>query len=122
MRLEYIRKPTRIFLDVDSNGAMMADAPNPNYLANIGSVNCELTEFQRQEIVDMMVETYLERVKDERYKSNLQEQMIKAVCRPAQIVRIGLLQRAVIRLVRTPGTTRAVAAVKRRTLSSHSNH
>lgn len=78
MRLDYLRKPVTIFLDVDVNGVMMADLPNPNYTAHTGSVNCEFNEFQRQEIVDIAVRIYLERVQDPRYKSFLQEEMIKS--------------------------------------------
>jgi hypothetical protein len=77
MRLEYLRKPKKVFLDVNSSGAMMRDADNPNYLPHTGSVNCEFTEFQRQEIVDLAVQTYLERIKDERYKSYLNEEAQK---------------------------------------------
>ena len=77
MRLEYLRKPLKIFLDVTLAGAMMADLPNPNYTANTGSVNYEFTEFQRQEVVDIAVRTYLERITDPRYKSFLNEEMTK---------------------------------------------
>jgi len=74
MRLEYVKKPNKIFFDQQHQ----ADAVNPNYVAGTGSVPPEVLDPQRQEIVDEAARIHLERVKDERYKSFLQEEMIKA--------------------------------------------
>ena len=76
MRIEYLRKPRRIFLDTLS-GAMLPDGVNPTYLPGVGSVDCEFTEFMRQEIIDTAVRMYLERTKEDRYKSFLNEEAIK---------------------------------------------
>jgi hypothetical protein len=58
MRIEYIKYPTAIALGPP-------DVPG------------EIRALQRQEIVDLAVRTYLERVKEERYQSNLQEDMFR---------------------------------------------
>ena len=57
MRIEYIKYPTAITLTPDYPG--------------------EVRALQRQEIVDLAVRTYLERVKEERYQSNLNEDMLR---------------------------------------------
>ena len=76
MRLEYIRYPRRIFYD--STNSTEQTGPTYTYTAGSGCVNCELSEQQRQEIVDIAVREYLERIKDPRYKSFLQEEAIKS--------------------------------------------
>lgn len=70
MRLEYYRWPTEIFFneafpDVEGTG--------PGNWCN----NCEFAPQVRKEIVDTTVRVYLERVKDARYQSYLNELMIK---------------------------------------------
>jgi hypothetical protein len=67
MRLEYLRYPITIFFDKD----------NPPDYPTGGSINCEFAPQQRKEIVDIAVRTYLERVKDPRYQSFLNEEAIK---------------------------------------------
>ncbi|MCK9281877.1 MAG: hypothetical protein M0P71_14725 [Melioribacteraceae bacterium] len=61
MRLEYIRKPVAIFFDVNGTS----------------HVNCEFSSEVQKEIVDIAVRTYLERIKDPRWQSFLQEEMIR---------------------------------------------
>lgn len=70
MRLEYFRYPVEIFI----NESNLSDTGNPA----TGSVNCEFQSQQRKEIVDIAVRTYLERVKDPRYQSFLNEELIKS--------------------------------------------
>lgn len=62
MRLEYLRYPRDIFFD--------PNRVTPN------DVNCELPPQQQSEIVSLAAQTYLERAKDERYQSFLNEQML----------------------------------------------
>lgn len=64
LRLEYLRYPKQIFFD-------------PNRTTH-NDVDCEFGAQQKKEIVDIAVRTYLERVKDPRYQSFLNEEMIKA--------------------------------------------
>jgi len=73
MRLEYIRYPRRIFFDIAHPG----DAANPNYTPGTGSVNCEMQPHLIKEIVDLAIRIYLERVKEERYRTFLNEEMIR---------------------------------------------
>jgi len=73
LRLEYLRYPKRIFFDV----LHPDDASNPNYTPGVGSVNCEFPPTLRKEIVDIAVRVYLERVKEERYQSFLNEEVIR---------------------------------------------
>lgn len=62
LRLEYIRYPKTI-----------------NYSTSIQSnIDPELQPSQNQEVTDMAIRTYLERIMDPRYKSFLQEEMIKS--------------------------------------------
>lgn len=74
LRIEYLRYPRRIFFDVDHP----EDAPNPNYTPGVGSVNCELQPHLRKEIIDVAVRIYLERVKDERYRTFLNEEGLRS--------------------------------------------
>jgi|GEM_PF-2128603 len=80
MRLEYLRKPVRIYFDeayeIAHPGA--GDNANPNYLPNTGSVNCELDDDQKKEIVDTCVRVFLERAQDPRYQSFLNEEAIRS--------------------------------------------
>jgi len=71
MRLEYFRYPRSIFFN-KSNPAV--EGTNPA----TGCVNCEFGPQQRKEIVDIAIRTYLERVKDPRYQSFLNEEFIKS--------------------------------------------
>jgi len=64
MRIEYLRYPKVI----NFNSANITDTSN---------VNCELEPEQQQEIVDMAVVTYIERTKNQRYKSVSYEQQKK---------------------------------------------
>lgn len=70
LRLEYLRYPIEIYF----NATSPADTGDPL----TGSVVCEFDVQQRQEIVEIAVRTYLERVKDPRYQSFLNEEIIKA--------------------------------------------
>lgn len=68
-RIEYIRQPDSIYY----NETNPADTGDPT----TGSVNCELAEKQKREIVDLAARIYIERVKDERYQTLLNEFMLK---------------------------------------------
>lgn len=70
MRLEYLRYPVEIFFNENN-------VPDTGIPAT-GSVMCEFGPQQAQEIVEIAVRTYLERVKDPRYQSFLNEEIIKA--------------------------------------------
>ncbi len=63
MRIEYLRYPNAIFFDEN----------------NTSHIDCEFAPQQQKEIVDIAVRTYLERVKDPRYQSFLNEEMLKSV-------------------------------------------
>ena len=58
MRIEFLTEPTAIELTP-------SDVPP------------QVRLLQRQELVDIAVRTYLERVKEERYQSNLNEEILK---------------------------------------------
>lgn len=77
MRLEYIRWPRKMYYDVlsqaDSINPMLSDG---SFTPGLGSVNFELPEVQRREIMDVAIRIYLERIKDPRYQSYLVEQRI----------------------------------------------
>lgn len=62
LRLEFLRYPNSIFFDVQ----------------NIAHIDCEFAPQQQKEIVDIAIRTYLERVKDPRYQSFLNEEAIKS--------------------------------------------
>jgi hypothetical protein len=75
MMLEYLRYPRRIFFDeLHPN-----DAPNPTYNPGTGSVNCEFSDQQKKEIVEVAVRLYLERIGDPRYQSYLNEEAIRQI-------------------------------------------
>jgi hypothetical protein len=74
MRLEYLRWPRRIFFDA----LHPADAINPDYIPSVGSVNCEFRDEQRKEIVETCVRMFLERAKDPRYQTYMNEEIIRA--------------------------------------------
>ena len=67
--ITYVKQPVAIFF----NETSPADTGDPN----TGSVNCELGEKQKQELVALATKIYIERVKDERYKTLLQEMMLR---------------------------------------------
>lgn len=73
MKLEYIRWPRNIFFDAINQD----DLPTADYTSGNGSINCELPSEVRKEIVDIAVRLYLERVRDPRYQSYLNEVMIR---------------------------------------------
>jgi hypothetical protein len=67
LRLEYLRYPIEIFYDEN----------NPQDYPLGGSINCEFGSQQKKEIIEVAVRTYLERVKDPRWQSFLQEEMLR---------------------------------------------
>ena len=79
MRLDYLRYPRRIFLNENNGGNLnMEQAGIPSYSGTVqGSVNCEMPNTLRQEIIDIAVRTYIERVKDPRYQTYINELNIK---------------------------------------------
>jgi len=82
MKLDYLRYPRRIFFSTDNGGDLYMEQDGiPNYsLSNntpIGSVNCELPNSLRQEIVSTAVRVFIERIQDPRYKSFLNELNIR---------------------------------------------
>lgn len=70
LKFEYLRYPVEIFFNENNP----IDTGNPL----TGSVNCEFYPEQRKEIVDTAVRIYLERVKDPRYQSYINEEVIKS--------------------------------------------
>lgn len=74
MNLKYIRWPRNIFFDELNQD----DVDTADYTPGNGSINCELPIEIRKEIVDIAVRTYLERVRDPRYQSYLNEVMIRS--------------------------------------------
>jgi len=69
MRLEYFRYPIEIFFN--------ESAPTDTGVPATGSVMCEFAPEQVKEIVDTAIRVYLERVKDPRYQSFLNEEKIR---------------------------------------------
>lgn len=65
LRLEYLRYPRVINFDINNNHLLHVD--------------CEFGPQQQKEIVDIAVRTYLERVRDPRYQSFLNEAAIKQI-------------------------------------------
>ena len=74
MNLKYIRWPRSIFFDEQNQD----DVATADYTPGNGSINCELPSEIRKEIVDIAVRTYLERVRDPRYQSYLNDVMIRS--------------------------------------------
>lgn len=70
MRLEYYRYPVEIYFNKTD--------PTDTGVPATGSVCCEFSPRNRKEIVDIAVRTYLERVKDPRYQSFLNEEIVKS--------------------------------------------
>lgn len=68
--IEYIKQPDQIFF----NEKHYEDTGD----STTGSVGCELPLTQRSEIVEIAVRKHLERVKDPRYKSFINEQVMSA--------------------------------------------
>ena len=78
MRLDYIRHPRRIFFNIINNGPDEEQKGVPDFTGGTsGSVNCELPGDLRQEIVDIAVRTFIERVQDPRYQTYINELNIK---------------------------------------------
>ena len=73
MNLSYLRWPRNIYFDQTNQN----DVATADYAPGNGSINCELPPHIRKEITDTAVRIYLERVRDPRYQSFLQEQMIR---------------------------------------------
>ena len=74
MKIKYYKYPRRIFLNKLSTNSTDEQLGIPDYTgATNGSINCELHYPQRKEIVDLAVRIFLERVKDQRYQSFLNE-------------------------------------------------
>lgn len=79
MKLEYLRYPNNIYFNTNNGGNLELEQTGiPDYTGTTqGSVNCELPNYLRQEVVDMAVRTFVERVKDPRYQSYINELNIK---------------------------------------------
>jgi hypothetical protein len=78
MRLDYIRKPRRIFFNTENGGNPNLEQEGvPDYTGGStgtpGSVNCELSQDIRMEIVNIAIRTFVERIKDPRYQSYINE-------------------------------------------------
>ena len=82
MHIEYWKFPRQIFYNtnggnVDQVGTIVNGLLTFDYTGvTPGSVNCDLPEEQRQEVVDNAVRIYVERSQDPRYKSVLTEEQI----------------------------------------------
>ena len=74
MEFDYVRPPRMIFFD--SSNPNVED-PTVSYTAGAGCVNFEFPNRQKDEIIDRMVSMHLERLKEERYRTWLQEEMMK---------------------------------------------
>jgi len=79
MRLDYIRSPRKIFFNVNNNGNPKLEQTDiPDYTGvTVGSINCELPQDIRMEIVNIAIRTFVERIKDPRYQSYINELNIK---------------------------------------------
>ena len=71
--LEYLTYPVRIFFDE----AHPADAVNPTYTPGVGSVNSNLPDMQKAKLIDIAVRIYLESTKEERYRTYVNESIIR---------------------------------------------
>ena len=76
MILEYYRYPRKIFFDTQK--PTTEQIGTPVYTVNTGCVNCEFPGYVKKEIVDIAVRNFLERSKDPRYQSFLNEIQIKS--------------------------------------------
>ena len=81
MNLEYYTYPRRVFFDKlnpeDNAGfPVVTDGKSP-YQDGYGSVNSVLKESQKREVLDIAVRIFLERRSSERYKTMLNETIIK---------------------------------------------
>jgi hypothetical protein len=78
MRLDYLKYPRRIFFNTNDTNPREEQTGIPDYTGTTpGSVNCELPNNIKQEIVDLAVMVFIERVKDPRYQTFINELNIK---------------------------------------------
>jgi len=78
VRLDYIRKPRAIFFNTNNTDPREEQDGVPDYTGTVsGSVNCELSSDLRMEIVEIAVRTFIERIKDPRYQTFINELNIK---------------------------------------------
>jgi len=78
VRLEYLRPARMYFYNYINNGNTEQASPATDYTgATAGSINLEFPNKQKVEIVDRAAQIYLERIKEERYRTYLQEELIK---------------------------------------------
>ena len=73
VKLSYIKTPMEFYYDVQSPG----DATNPAapYTLGGGSVNSDISEEAKREVINICVKNYLKGLNDQRYQSYLQEQL-----------------------------------------------
>jgi len=82
IKLDYLKYPRKIFFNKENGGDPYLEQTSiPDYTGGStgtpGSVNCELPNNIKQEIVDMAVKVFIERVRDPRYQSFINELNIK---------------------------------------------
>ena len=80
MRLDYLKYPRKIFFNTNNGGDPKEEqtgVPDYDGATTEGSVNCELPNNIKQEIVDLAVMVFIERVKDPRYQTFINELNIK---------------------------------------------
>lgn len=74
MKIKYFKYPRRIFLNEKSASRNDEQVGIPDYTGNVnGSINCEFHYPQKIEITNLAIRIFLERVKDSRYQSYLNE-------------------------------------------------
>jgi len=76
MNLEYYTYPKMVYFDENSPTDQDASGPPPPP-QQVGSHNSVFEEYQKREIIDIAVRTYLEKVESARYKSMLNEFQIR---------------------------------------------
>lgn len=79
VQLDYIKEPYEAYYDVLATTDITdADLLTKGlYVAGQGSVNMNVSEMAKREIVNMAVRNYLKNVGDNRYQANLQEQAMR---------------------------------------------
>jgi len=79
LRLDYLRKPRVIFFNTNNTSPEEEQVGVPDYSGTItsGSINCEFPQDLRMEIVNVAVRTFIERIKDPRYQTFINELNIK---------------------------------------------
>ena len=75
VNLSYIKEPFEAYYDVQSPSDRGDDATGTPYTQGNGSVNMNISEEAKREVINTAVKNYLKNINDQRYQAYLQEQV-----------------------------------------------